>query len=222
MAKRRRLKKKQIKEDRLVTTALRVSNFVQERFAHVITGVVILIALVAIVLFASQARKNSARAAEQEFSVAMNQYQAGQLEQAGTAFANLAEQHSGRRSGRTALYFLGETRLAQFRFQEALEAYDRYVEKVGDRGEFSEAAMIGRGLCYEGLGRYREAAQAMEAVSEIMEPTDARYYDVLLHAGTFHWEAGNTSAARDIFGRVKDEATGPTRDRAAAWVALIE
>ena len=114
MAKRRRLKKRQIKEDQLVTTALKVSSFVQERFAYVITGVVVLLAIVAIVLFASQARKNSALAAEREFSLAMNQYQTGQYELAGTGFASLADNHSGRRSGKVALYFLGETRMAQW------------------------------------------------------------------------------------------------------------
>ena len=174
MAKRRRLKKKQIKEDQLVTTALKVSNFVQERFAHVITGVVVLIAIVAIVLFASQARKNSALAAERELSVAMNQYQTGQYEPAGTAFASLADQHSRRRSGKVALYFLGETRMAQYRYQEAIEAYDRYLDKAGDSSEFSRAAIIAKGYCYEGLGRFREAAQLMDAASKLMDPRDAR------------------------------------------------
>jgi tetratricopeptide (TPR) repeat protein len=201
---------------------LKVSGFVQERFAHVITGVVVLIAVVAVVLFASQARKNSARAAEQEFATAMGHYQIGQLEQAGTAFASLADRHSGRRSGKTALYFLGETRLAQFRFQEALEAYDRYLQEVGDSDEFSTAAMVARGLCYEGLGQFREAAEAMKSVSELMEPTDARYFDVLFAAGSFYWEAGNNGAALEFFGRVSDEARGPIQDRAAMWLSLIE
>lgn len=222
MTTRKRLKRKQIREDQLITTALKVSNFVQERFAHVITGVVVLIAIVAVVLFASQARKNSGRAAEREFSVAMNLYQTGQLEQAGTAFATLADQRSGRRSGQAAIYFLGETRMAQYRYQEAVEAYDRYLEKVGDSGEFSHAAMIAKGLCYEGLGQFRMAAELMDSASKLLGPDDARYHEVLFNAGTFYWEAGNATAAADFFRRVSEEATGPLKDRATMWVSLIE
>jgi tetratricopeptide (TPR) repeat protein len=222
MTTRKRLKKRQMKEDQLVTTALKVSNFVQERFSHVITGVVVLIVIVAIVLFASQARKNSGRAAERDFAVAMNQYQTGQLEQAGTAFASLADQHSGRRSGKAAMYFLGETRMAQYRYQEALEAYDRYLDKAGDSGEFSHPAMIAKGLCYEGLGQFRMAAELMDSASKLLGPDDARYYDVLFNAGTFHWEAGNATAAAEFFRRVSEEATGPLKDRATMWLSRIQ
>jgi tetratricopeptide (TPR) repeat protein len=152
----------------------------------------------------------------------MNQYQTGQFEQAGTAFASLADQHSGRRSGKVALYFLGETRMAQYRYQEAIEAYDRYLDKVGDSSEFSLAAIIAKGLCYEGLGQFREAAELMDSASKLMDPGDARYYETLFNAGSFYWEAGDGRVALDFFRRVSEDATGPLKDKAAMWVSLIE
>ena len=79
MSKRKRLKKREIKEDQLVTTALKVSNFVQERFTQVIAGVVVLLAVVAIVLFSAQARRSSSKSANREFAIAMNQFQTGQI-----------------------------------------------------------------------------------------------------------------------------------------------
>ena len=50
MVKRKKLRRKEIREDQLVTVALRVSNFVQDHFTQVISGIVVLIAAVAIVL----------------------------------------------------------------------------------------------------------------------------------------------------------------------------
>ena len=127
----------------------------QERFTQVIAGVVVLLAVVAIVLFSAQARRNSSKLADREFAVAMNQFQTGQVELAGTAFATMADQYSGRRIGQLSMYFLAQAHLAQLRYQEAIEAYDRYLTKAGSEAEFSQSARIAKGYCYEGLRQYR-------------------------------------------------------------------
>jgi tetratricopeptide (TPR) repeat protein len=112
--------------------------------------------------------------------------------------------------------------MAQYRYEEAIEAYDRYLDKVGDSGEFSQAAMIAKALCYEGLGQFRMAAELMDSASKLLQPDDVRYHEVLFNAGTFHWEAGNASAAADFFRRVSEEATGPLKDRATMWLSITE
>jgi tetratricopeptide (TPR) repeat protein len=221
MAKKKRLKRKDIKEDQLVTVALRLSRLVQEHFTKVVSGIVVLIAAVAIILFSAQARRNGASAADREFSLAMNQYQMGDREQAGTAFANVADQYSGE-AGTTARYFLGECRMAQFRFEEAIDAYERYLAKAGDKADFSVAAKIAVSLCYEGLGQFDKAAEVADDLSKTMDPEDPRYNDVLYNAGVFYRDAGNRATALEFFRRVSENATGPIKNRASVWVALIE
>jgi len=222
MARRRRLKKKEIKEDRLVTVALGVSNYVQEHFAQVVAGVVVLLAAVAVILFTAQARRNSARAAEQELAVAMNIYQVGNTSEAGTSFANVADRYSQHDPGVIALYFLGECQLAQSRYQEAVQAYDRYLDKAGEKGQFSDAALMGQAYCYEGLKDYPQAAAVMEKLSQTMDPQDARYLEVLYSAGAFYEESGAREKALDFFRRLSELATGELKGRADVRVALLE
>jgi tetratricopeptide (TPR) repeat protein len=222
MTKRKKLMRKEMKQDQLVTVTLRASNFIQEHFTHVISGIVVLVAILAVVLFAAQARRSSAKAAEGEFSVAMRQFQVGQKDEAGTAFATIADRYSGHRDGKTALYFLGECRMSQGKVDEAAEAYDRYLQKVGDRGDFSQAARIAKALCYEALGRFREAGETLVELSEKMDPEDGQYYEVLFDAGVFYREAGDAATALELFRRVRENAGGALRDRAEVWVALLE
>ena len=219
--KRRRLKRREIKEDQLVTMTLRVSRLVQEHFTKVVSGIVILIAAVAILLFIAQGRRSNARAADRELSLAMNQYQIGDKEQAGTAFANIADRYSGE-TGETALYFLGECRVAQFHFDEAIDAYERYLSKAGDKGQFSVAAKIAMSVCYEGLGQFDKAAEVADGVSKTMDPEDERYNDVLFNTGMYYQEADDRQKALEFFRRVSENATGPIKNRAAVWVALLE
>lgn len=221
MAKKKRLKRKSIKEDQLLNVTLRVSRIVQEHFTKVVSGIVVLIAAVAIILFTAQARRNSASTAERELSLAMNQYQLGDREQAGTAFANIADQYSGE-TGETALYFLGECRMAQFRFEEAIDAYERYLAKAGSKADFSVAAKIAESLCYEGLAQFGKAAELAEGLSKTMDPEDARYNEVLYNAGVFYREVGKPATALEFFRRVSEDATGPIKNRASVWVALLE
>jgi tetratricopeptide (TPR) repeat protein len=222
MAKKRRLQRRRIKEDQLVTTTLRVSNYVQEHFTQVISGIVILLAAVAIIVFTAQARKNTARVAERELALAMGQYQAGELDLAGTTFASLADRYSGHYSGVVALYFLGQCNLERFRFDEALSAFDRFLDKSKVDDPFRIAAQIGKAYAYEGLQDFREAATTLEGVSGSMDPDDGRLVDVLYSTASFHRRAGDPETAAVYYRRVLDEGEGPLKERAAVWLALIE
>jgi tetratricopeptide (TPR) repeat protein len=223
MAKKRKLKKKEIKEDRLITLALQTSNYVQEHFTQVISGVVVLIAVIAVVLFTANARRNTAMASERELSLALTQYQMGDKELAGTAFANLADRYSSHQAGVMAMYFLGECHLATYRYDEAITAYDRYLDKAGSEGAFRDAALIGKAMGYEGLLDFKEAARIMEQVVEGLDENDPRYLETLFRAATFYRETEDYTRAKELYKRVRDGATGgPLKDRATVWLNVLQ
>jgi tetratricopeptide (TPR) repeat protein len=223
MAKtRKRLRKKRIKEDQLVTTTLRITTYVQDHFTQVVSGIVILLAAIAIIVFTGQARKNTSRVATRELALAMGQYQLGDKDLASTTFASLADRYSGHDAGVLALYFLGQCNLDRFRFDEALSAFDRYLAKAGKDAAFRVAAEIGRAIAYEGQQQFNEAAEIMDRLSQTMDPADGRYNDVLFNAATFYREAGNREKAIEFYKRVADADTGMNKDRAAVWVTLLQ
>lgn len=222
MAKRRKIYRKQLKQDQLVTTTLRVGNYIQDHFTQVISGIVILLAAVAIIVFTAQARRNTARAANRELSLAMGQYQLGDKDLAGTTFASIADRYSGHESGVLALYFLGHTNLDRFQFEEALSAFDRYLGKAKPDHQFRVAAEIGRGLALEGLQRFKDAAAAMDQLSQKMDEEDARYADVLFTAASCYRQAGDEDKAIEFYHKVADLGSGTLSERAGVWLSILE
>lgn len=221
MARRGKLRKRQIKEDPLVTTTLRVSSYVQDHFTQVISGIVILLAAVAIIVFTGQARRNTARAAERELALAMGQYQMGDTDLAGTTFASLADRYSGHQSGVVALYFLGQCNLERIRWDDALSAFERFLDKADKSHDFRVAAEMGRALAHEGLRNFAQAAEIMDNLSQTMDREDSRYVDVLFNAGSFYRLAGDSETAIDFYNHVAETTEGPLKDRAEVWVAVL-
>jgi tetratricopeptide (TPR) repeat protein len=217
----KKLTKKQMKEDRLVTLALQTTTFMQRNFAKVVSGVVVLVAAIGIILFTAHARRNTTAAAEREFSVAMDQFLLGNREQASSSFLNISERYSRQNVGEMSLYFLGECYFALFRFEDALNAYGHYLDAAPD-ANFAIAAKIGRALCLEGLVRFPEAADAMESIAAELDPGDARYPDALYRTASFYQEAGNRSQALNYYRKLAAVATGTLKDRAEVKISLLE
>jgi tetratricopeptide (TPR) repeat protein len=112
--------------------------------------------------------------------------------------------------------------MSQTRFEEAIEAYDRYLDKAKRESDFYEAAQIAKALCYEGLRQYSDAAALLDQLSQTMDPSDARYHAVRFDAAMFYQEAGDDNSALDLFRKISEEATGALQARATVWVRMIE
>ena len=120
------------------------------------------------------------------------------------------------------MYFLGECHLAGYRYEDAVEAYDRYIDSAREDGAFREAALVGKALCYEGLQDYDQAAAILEDVSTRIREDDPRYYDVLFQAATFYKEADERQKAIELFQRVSEAASVPLSDRARVWLNVLD
>lgn len=211
-----------MKEDPLVTAALRVSGFVQAHFTQVITGVVVLVAAIAIVLFMANARRGAVGESERQLAFAMDQFLLRSFESASTSFQGIADRYANHAAGQTSMYFLGECYLSLYRYQEAVDAYDRYLDSVGSGATFSVAATIAKAYAYEGLTQFEPAAEVLTTLADTMSPDDARYVDVLFGAGSFWEQAQDVQRAIGFYTRVAELATGTLKSRADVKLALLK
>ena len=222
MASQRRIKKKQLKEDQLITFAVNASQFIQKYFTQVIVGVLVLVVAVAAILFTAHNRRNAAGESEREFSMAMSQYNARDVEGAAMAFEHIADRYSGNRAGKLSQYFLAKSLLAQKQYEDALVAFDEYGRKADANAPFQHAAVVGKAMCHEGLHNFTAAGELLEQLSQTLEPKDPRRLDVLFQAATDFGRAGSEDKALELFRVVSEEATGPLKDRASVSVAILE
>ena len=121
------------------------------------------------------------------------------------------------------MYFLGEANLAKYRYEAALQSYDRYLSSVDESGEYRVAATVGKALAYEGQSDYRSAGETLEQLSQGMDTEDPRYLDVLFQGGLFFQEAGTGDRALALFRKVSETATGGSlKQRADVWISILE
>lgn len=220
MATGKRVKKKNIKQDQLVTYAVNVSRWAQEHFNQVIIGVVALVVVISVAVFMANSRQSSSRQAETQLATAMGQFSAGDFSAASASFEQVSERYGGATRAR-ALYFEAESQLRQGRYADALESYDRYLSRWEDFPEFRGSAMVGKAMAQEGLGDYAAAADQLVDAMKVLDPDDPRYLDSAYRAGEFFAKAGDTERAAEYFRQVADEAQGNLKDRAKVAAALL-
>ncbi len=213
--------KKSLKEDQLVTTTFRLTEWAQEHFNQVIIGVVALVAVVAVLVFASNSRESSARDAEREIGSALLLYQRGEFGAAGTTFQQIYDRHKGKQAT-AARFFKAECDLRLGNYRQAVDEYDGYLEKRADYPLFESAAAIGKALAWEGLQNYPEAAKTMAEAINTLPKEDPRYFDTVFQAADFYMKAGNSSEALKFYEVVAADGTGELKSRASVAVAMLK
>lgn len=218
-AKRRR--KRNIKEDQLVTTAVRLSQWTQAHLNQVIAGVVVLVGVIAVLVFTSYSRQGASRESGRLMASAMSLFQSGEYEAAKTNFQQVYQRYSGQ-NALAARFFTGECELRKGNFTPALAEYDEYLARAEKDATFRPSAIAGKAVCYEGLGNFAEAARTLTELMAAVDPKDPRYLDAAMRAGEFFARAGNNEEAVKHFRIVADDGTGAMKDRATVALAMLE
>jgi len=221
MATKRKVVKKDIKKDPLVTYALKVSQYTQAHFNQVIIGVVALIAVIAIVVFTTNSRRTSSEQSQRQLAQAMLLFQQGDLEAAKMSFGQVSERYGGR-NATVAQFFKAECELAQRNFAQALMDYEAYMDNSSSFPDFRPAALYGMALCQQGLENYSVAAETMEQVHHSVDEADPRYLDSAFKAGELFAKAGDNERAAQYFQTVADNASGTLKEKASVAVTLLK
>lgn len=218
---RRARTRKHIKEDQLVTTTMKVSEWAQEHFNQVIIGVVALVAIVAVLVFAANSRVNNAREADRVMGTALSLMQKGDMNAALSSFDQVSQRYGGKQAT-AATFFKAECELRLGNFKDAVSGYDAYLAKKDDYPLFAGAALVGKGLAYEGLQNWDGAAAAMVAAMQDMDKTDPRYYETAYRAGQAYLQAGKLDDAQKYLQMAADNGQGDVKDRATVALSQIK
>jgi tetratricopeptide (TPR) repeat protein len=221
MATKRKVVKKDIKRDPLVTYTLKVSGYAQEHFNQIIIGVVVLIAVIAIAVFTANNRRTSAVQSQRQLAQAMSLYSQQDYEAAKATFSRIAERYGGR-NGAVARYYKAECEFKQRNYAEALRDYENYLDVSSDFPAFTSSAMYAAALSQQGLGDVRRAAEMMEQANQSFDPSDPRYLTSAFQAGELFAMAGDQERAAQFFQTVADEGTGTLKEKATANVTLLK
>ncbi len=223
MAKKRRLRKKQLKQDTLVTLSVKASTIIKRYFNQIIIGIAAVVIAVAFFMFTAHARRQASLTADKLLGNAIQLFNQGDIEQAKKAFTQIADQYSRVQPGIIALYFKGECDLRLSNYSESLPAFEAYIRKSKKYPLFKEAAIIGKALALEGTGNYLAAATLLEHLLKEMDEKDPRYIDVMYRTAIFYSKlSGYQQKAEKYFSEVAEKASGRTKEQARVAAAILK
>ncbi len=163
---RRRLTRKQIKQDRFIATVVRSIRTVQrnsKRFA--IGTAVVLVAVVAVVAVGQHRKGREVQSIEALGEAQMAKW-AGKTEEALKLYQRVTQQFGGTRSAGEAWIALGNLYFEKGKVKEAAAAFQEYLKRYKDDPILIYTAWNGIAACLEQEGKYSEAAQKYKSFAD--------------------------------------------------------
>ncbi len=180
MTSTKKIIKKKLKEpDEFITLTERAYLFATQHSKSIALGASVVLVLVLFIFFFQKWEKTNAEEANRMFNSAVETYQtvsSPYREGSPQEYKNILERfnevitkYPKTPGGKFALLYGGNIHLRLGEFDEAIKAYESYLEKAGKEKLYRAFAMEGLGYSYEGKKDYGKAIQAYQKVVDLGE-----------------------------------------------------
>jgi outer membrane protein assembly factor BamD (BamD/ComL family) len=195
---RKRLTKKELKEDRVAEFFVDTAQYVRDNTKKV-AGVAVLVAIVALIAaIAMRERRAAEIEAKSWMARADLDLKQGNVSSALQAYSGIMDRFRGTWSHSDATFFAANAEFATGRTDTALVLFERYLGLKKRRREFTVSAKQGIAQCLEETGRYRDAAESYLKVQR-EHPESPLAPDALFAAGRCYELAGDLRLAESAY-----------------------
>lgn len=227
LQKKKKLSRKEIKEDKLVSFYYKSYAYLEENRSRLFTYAGVAVVIIALAVFYVYHRKEQNKTASLELSRVMPLYDGGAYlqaieGQAGTSnigLKKLVEEYGSTENGETAKIYLANSYNFLGKIDEALKYYEDYG---GGIDIYKAAALAGQAGCYASKNEYEKAADLYKKASRVSKE-DALNADYLTHAGINYLNAGKKDEAKEVLTQVKkDYSTSAAYREAFPYLAQVQ
>ncbi|QQS37042.1 MAG: hypothetical protein IPM56_03560 [Ignavibacteriales bacterium] len=219
LTKKKKLSKKEIKEDKLVTTYYKAQDFFEENKSRIGLYAVVIAALALVIYFYMNSRKDANEKAGLELSRVMSVYDAGSYLEAiegrqGTNIIGLkkiVEEYGSTENGENAKIYMAN---AYFYLGKNEEAYNYYNDYGGNNELYKATALAGEAGYFASKKEYEKAADLYRKASRISE-LNALNPEYMLKASINYINAGKKEVAKELLETLKRDFTTSTSAREA-------
>jgi len=209
LQKKKKLSKKEIKEDKLINFYKSTVNFFEKYKNKIFTYGGVLVIVVAAVYFYLNQKSESNEKAGLELSRIMTLYTQGSYLEAiegkqGTniiGLKRLVEEYSGTENGETAKIYLANSYAFLSNYDEAFKYYEDYS---GSIDYFEAASLAGQAGYYATKGDYEKAANLYLNASK-QSKINSQNPEYMLNAGIYFLKIGEKEESKILFNRIKEE-----------------
>lgn len=201
MSPKRRVTKHMMKEDKLVTTAFKLTEFVQRNLNRILlfTGIVVVLILAVVFFLQIQAKKN--QKAEILFSKARIELSTGRLSQAINDLNTINLSYGGTKIAPRSLFLLGNAYFYSKNYDQALKSFENFSIRYKDDLQLLASALAGMAQCYFEKKEYLLAGDYFVKAAEV-DLESFLVPNLFLQAGYSYQNGGNQKKAKEAFQKI--------------------
>ncbi len=227
LTKKKKISKREIKKDKLVSFMLKVESFYEEYRSKILMYGGILVAAVVLVYFYMNEQKETNDEAGLKLSRVMTIFDSGSYLEAiegrqGTNIIGLkriAEEYSGTENGESAKIYLANSYSYLGNYEEAFKWYENYS---GSISIYQASALAGMAGYYSVKNDYLKAAELYNKAVNVTN-VNAQNPDYLLNAAVNFIHAGEKDEARILLEKINDEyANSEAKKQVDKYLALVD
>ncbi|MEW6685227.1 MAG: tetratricopeptide repeat protein [Candidatus Edwardsbacteria bacterium] len=202
MRLKKRITKKEMKQDEFVLDMLKLTVFVQKHLTEVIAaGIGVVVIAIGVLLFLHNRAK-----VEEESLLALTaanvQYFQGKYQEAETQYQVIIKKYSGTSSGKEALLFFGNICYFTNRLDEAIKNFETCIRSRPNDELITIGAMEGVANVLEEKGNYLEAAKKYEEIAQRFSKNELVASRNLLNAGRCYEVMKNFEKANENYQKI--------------------
>jgi TolA-binding protein len=214
MSVEKRMSKRQMKEDKLVSTTFKVTEYVSKNQTPFIIGVAALIVIASAIMFFNMSSKRSKTDAASLLTQAELNGASGTADQYLADLQNISTKYGSTNAGKIATLRLANTYFSRKQYDKAEQYFDIVLDKYTDDKMLAASAASGKGACREIKSDYATAAKMYKQAADDT-PNQIWTPSYLLKAGQNFAKAGNKDEARKVLEEIGTKYANSTESGAA-------
>jgi len=201
---RKRITRKEIKEDPLVTRYLKIQKFYNKHSRIIQYGGIAILAILVIGILMTRSKRNAEITAASKLGVAENYYHAQEYSKAIDELIPIVETYPGTQSAGTSAFYVANAYYALKDYTNARKYYQICVDEYAQNELIGAASYAGVAACLETEDLFQEAAEYYEKAAK-KYPKDFKAPFYLKDAGRCYIIAGNIEKGKELYQTIRND-----------------
>ena len=201
---RKKLTKREIKEDPLVTAYGKVRLWLLQNNKIVNTTAIAVLVLMTLTILMARSKRQAQIRAEGQLGMSEQYYHFGQYDRAIDDLARIVNTFPGTLAAGKAAFFLANSYFETKEFEKAETYYRLYLDDYADMPLFTVASMEGLAACLEIKEQFGDAAAMYFSAYKRFDETHSAPF-LLRNAARCYRAAGNLDEAKKMYGIIQSE-----------------
>lgn len=200
---RKKLTRREIKEDTLVTVYIHVQKFIQKHSKFINIGLFGLVVVFLLVIMISRSKRKAEVRALEQLAIAEQAMYSEQNGKAIDEFNNVMDLYPGTSASGKACFLLATTFYSKGDYLNAQKYFETYLDDYGHNKLLTVSSIAGIADCYDNLEQYEQAAKFYEKAAK-KDENDYLSPVYYRNAGRCYILANNIEKGKKIYQMILD------------------